>query len=213
MLTTLQSVKDWMALGTNPTVADAKLTNTIVGISAEFMRAIDRLDFSPSATYTEVRQGDGSSHILLRHWPVQSVSQVNISGVAVAPSPDGVQAGWWIDLNLDLDRRWELYIVGGQSFTDGVSVSITYSAGYDTPPADVSQAITEWVQDRYLGRTSAGVQAESGDGEKTAYEKPSIPLPVQAVIERYKRKWPSLSPRADERELKMLRAQRPAIVG
>ena len=211
-LTTLQSVKDWMSIPSTQTASDSKLTNLIEGISAEFVRAIEREDFSPASTYTEVRQGDGSFHLLLRHWPINTVSQVVISGTSVAASPDQVQQGWFIDDNVDLERRWELYLAG-LTFIDGAMVSVVYNAGYATPPADVAQAITEWVQDRYNRRTSSGISMQGGDGDKTVYEKPAIPLPVQAVIEKYRRKWPSLSRRDDDRQLKMLRAQRPAIVG
>jgi hypothetical protein len=208
-LTNLGDVKVWLGIAPAQTAADGQLATLITATSADFVRAIDRQDFCEDL-YTEVRVGDGGIRMSLRHWPIAEIQSVNISGTAVVESPDKVAAGWYIDDDLDPERRNQLWMAGGSAFMDQASVVLTYTAGYASAPADVSQAVLEWVVERYKGRPGEGInsQREAG-GEHVTYERSdAMPATTAQVVERYKREWPGLNKYREDRDYKITRINR-----
>jgi hypothetical protein len=74
----------------------------------------------------------------------------------------------------------------------------------------VAQAVIEWVALRYKGRPGTGVssQREAG-GEHVTYDREApMPPTTAAVAERYKRCWPSLNKRDDDRNYRVTRINR-----
>ena len=189
-LTTLAAVKEWQgALAQANTRGDELLQALITSTSADFLRAIGRLDLLENQ-YVENRVGDGSSRMVLRHWPVLAITSLAISGSAVA-AQTGTAPGWYLDMQLDPERRYVLYLLG-QSFTDAAAVQLTYVAGYAQVPQDIAQAVTEWVVYRYTRKAATGQkQARGVEGERVEFEDQAMPLNTQLVVERYKREWPT----------------------
>ncbi|MDR3595107.1 head-tail connector protein [Clostridium sp.] len=78
------------------------------------------------------------------------------------------------------------YVNSEQSY-----VEITYTAGYDTPPADLSLAATKLVVLEYKDsrENRLGVEQErEGDVQYTYSKKDSeMPLNISSVLDRYKR--------------------------
>jgi hypothetical protein len=207
-LTTLDDVKSWLAIGAS-NGSDSILKELITSTSADFLRAIGRTDFL-TAQYTEVREGDGNSRIATRHWPITAITTITISGTGLAPSPDRVAAGYYFEAELDPERVNNIYLAGGEVFTDLAPIAIAYTAGYTAPPDDVAQAVVDWVCDRYKGRPSTGVnsQREAG-GEHVTYEKETaMPDSTARVVTKYKREWPSLDKRTDDRDYRVTRINR-----
>lgn len=193
----LNDVKAWLTIPSGVTANDSLLSRLITAVSFEFLREIGRMDFYPAADYTETREGDGDVRMVLRHWPVNSITTLTINGAAVEESTDQIEAGYYIDTDLDPERRWELYLAGGFSFTDATPIVVTYNAGYTAVPADAAQAVIEWVAYRYktqqwIGTTSAHVQGESVQTQIAV-----MPPTVQAVINRYRRVYPGLDQKTD----------------
>jgi hypothetical protein len=204
-LTDLGDVKDWLGFSTAQTAADVRLGNLITSTSADFLRAIDRMDFMEDV-YTEARTGDGGNRLLLRHWPVTQITTLTVAATAVTASADQVAVGFYIDTDMDIERRRHLWLAGS-AFTDGASIVIGYVAGYAAPPQDVSQAVLEWVCERFKGRPGQGIasQREAG-GEHVTYERAdSMPATTAAVVERYLRTWPSTNKYRDDRNQKITR--------
>ena len=193
-LTTLIDVKNWQgAIAGNSANADGILSSLITATSADFLRAIERPDLL-TATYTEQRVGDGSCRMVLRHWPVTAVASVMIAGTAQDSSTYG------IDTSLDPERCYVLYLLGSSTFTDGAPVRVTYSAGYATTPADIAQAVIEWVVLRFNKKGMTGQKnARSNEGERTDVDQEALPPTTQRVIDLYRRKWPAYGRTADQR--------------
>lgn len=209
-LTTTAAVKAWLGITATQTGSDNVLSDLVTSTSADFLRAIDRQDFTPAAVYTEVRDGDGDTRMRLRHWPVNSITSINVSGTAIPASPDKVASGYYIDADLDPERRSEVYLAGGDTFMDGSPVVVVYEAGYAVVPEDVAQGVLEWVAARYKGRPGTGIssQREAG-GEHVTYDREApMPATTAAVAERYKRTWPSLDKRSDDRNDRVTRISR-----
>jgi hypothetical protein len=211
-LTTLAKVKSFMTITT--TGPDAVLSSLITACSDDFVRAIERTDFI-GATYTEVRQGDGGNRMPLHHWPIASVASVTVAGVTVSPSANQIADGWYINADLDPERRNQLWTAGAAVFTDNAPVVVTYDAGYLavggnlglTLPTDVEQAVIDWVADRYQSRPGTGVQSQRlAGGEHVEYDKDSpMPDSVARVVCKYKRSWPSQDRRNDDRDYRVTR--------
>jgi hypothetical protein len=170
-------------------------------VSYDFLREIRRLDFTPATDYTEVREGDGGTSMVLRHWPLNSVASVTItsphtspSTITVPESTDDVMSGYWIDMDLDPERRWEPFL-DGYVFTDLATITVAYNAGYVEVPPDAQQAAIEWTAFRYKTRQWIGQASKHmAQGESVQTPDTEIPPSVKRVIERYRRYDPLQTP-------------------
>jgi hypothetical protein len=197
----LTDVKAWLTIATNQSADDNLLSRLITAVSYDFLREIGRLDFTPAQDYTEVREGDGGDLMVLRHWPLNSVSSVTITvpnaspaTISIPESTDDVEEGYWIDMDIDPERRWELYL-DGFVFTDLATITVMYNAGYQTVPQDVEQAVIEWVAYRYKTRQWIGQTSKHmAQGETIQTPETEIPPSVKRVIERYRRCDPLQTP-------------------
>lgn len=208
-LTTLENVHAWLPIPTGTTSEDPLLTRLIAATSNDFQRATNRPDLM-QADYSEVRQGDGAAHMILYHWPINSITTLTVGGVAVSASSDRVAPGYYIDADIDPERIWELYL-NGSVFTDGAVIQIAYSAGYATVPGDIEQAVIDWVVYRYKGRPNVGTSQRRslegrGLGDTVDVEIVDAPPSTKSVIERYRRKVPSLDRRGDHDMMVLARA-------
>lgn len=213
-LTTLENLKAWLPINTTTNTDDATLSRLITASSNDFMRATKRPDLLATA-YNEVRTGDGSTHLVLYHWPIVSVDSLKIGTEDLQPSADKVAAGWFLDEDIDPERIFNLWLAGGEYFTDGLPVQISYTAGYAGPsaepgptgiplPGDIEQAVIDWCAYRYKERPNVtATQRRSVQGESAQTELLDAPPNVLKVIERYTRCFPSLDRRQDERDLRM----------
>ncbi len=189
-LTTLSTVKNLAGLPSAAGPLDTVLQELITATSADFLREIERIDLM-SAEYTEMRTGDGSPRLILRHWPITAVSSLNIAGTALPAVAGSNTSGWYLDTGTDPERSFVLYLSFGNSFTDGAQIAITYTAGYDDVPEDISLAVAEWVLFRNSKRQSTGMtEQRSVEGERTTADPNAMPPNTQRVIERYMRHWP-----------------------
>jgi hypothetical protein len=215
-LTTIATLKLWLPITSTNTNDDASISRLITAVSQDFQRATGRPDLL-MADHTEVHQGDGSSRMIAYHWPVISIATLTVGGSAIAASSDKIGNGWYIDEDIDPERIWNVYL-NGYTFVDGLAVALDYTAGYVQPgqtvesgqialPGDIEQAVIDWCTFRYKQRPNvSATQRRSTEGEST--ESPILDAPpnVLQVIERYKRCFPSIDRRADEREERMQRS-------
>jgi len=188
----LEDVKAWISVPDSVSANDDMLARLITATSYDFLREINRPDFFPAQDYTETREGDGGDSIVLRHWPLNSVEDVRINDVSLPRDPT-----YYIDLDLDPERRWELYLSSPTNpvFPDGSKVGIDYNAGYETVPGDVEQAVIDWVAYRFRARQWIG-QTEQAQYQNLTTRTPEIEIPmsVKRVIERYRRFDPLQTP-------------------
>lgn len=219
-LTTLATAKLWLPISSTNTADDTTLSRLITATSIDFMRATNRPDLLQN-DYTEVHQGDGGTRMITFHWPIVAVVHVSVAGSAVSESTDKILPGWYYDADIDPERVWNLYL-NGFVFTDGAAVEIDYTAGYVQPggtptggeimlPEDIEQAILDWMSYRYKMRPNIGVNARrSNEGESAETLLVDAPPNVLEVINRYKRCFPSVDRREEERAERMTRpAARP----
>ena len=200
-LTTLAAVKLWLSIPTATTSADDTLSSLISACSGDFLRATQRPDLL-TATYTEVRQGDGSNRMILYHWPVSAISTLTVAGLSITESSDKIAAGWYLDEDIDPERVFNVYL-NAYTFTDGAMVAIEYTTGYATAPPDIAQAVIDWVAYRYKQVPNQGVtQRRLAEGESVQQQQVDAPETTKACIERYRRRIPSISRRFDAEQMR-----------
>lgn len=167
-LTSLSNVKDWLGIPSDKTSDDALLTLMIGRASSTILNELGRPNIL-SQSYTEVRDGLGMTRMVLRNWPLRSVSSVTVDGTAIAaqtsvPLGAGYMFQAWNGL---VPGRAAWIDLVGYAFTVGRSnVQIVYTAGYDTVPEAIESACIELIALRYKERQRIG-QTSVSTGQQT----------------------------------------------
>lgn len=94
-LTSFVAVSQYLGLtGAAATASEALITSLATSVSRAIYSALNRTSLLPTA-YSEIFDGDYSSWIVLKNWPVTAVSAVMIDTTAIAASPPLVANGAW----------------------------------------------------------------------------------------------------------------------
>lgn len=140
-------------------------------------------------SYTEARNGTGTSSIVLRESPVTAVSSVYIGTHSVQAGAPGGGVGYLLDDGI-------LYLLSGSPFPRGIqNVVVSYTAGYtnlanpasSTIPMDLRQAIVEAVSVTFKRRQNLGVSSKSIAGESISYILAQWPASSKAVLGYYQK--------------------------
>jgi hypothetical protein len=133
-LTTLADVKSW--LGRTDTNSDALIAALITRASRAICSYLQRPLLLPHSV-TEVQDGTGGNILVLKEWPVFSVSSVVVDGITI---PQAMQQtpGWVLDAwNGVPPGRMQALRLRGYSFGSALpgarnvaTVQVTYQAGY-----------------------------------------------------------------------------------
>jgi len=135
-----------------------------------------------SASYIEPRNGVGGDRLPFRQYPVTNVASVTIDGQTIPASASPHGFGYVFDDDM-------LYLRGGL-FPRGVqNVVIAYTAGFDTVPADLSQATVEIVATKYKRRTDLHVSGKTLNGEVISYTMADVPASCKTVLANYQRRY------------------------
>lgn len=192
----LADLKSWLSI--TATTDDALLSSLISNVSIEILQHIGRSAIV-SATYTETRDGTGTSTMTAKFFPITAVSSLKIDTTQVQPSPDGVQPGFvFDDYTLKLVGVPPYLNAGGASvqlqsapfiFRAGkMNIVFSYTAGYAAVPLDLSQAAKEICAMRYLGRKRIGIKSTtSKTGESNSFDTARWTESAMYVIQTYKR--------------------------
>jgi hypothetical protein len=130
-LTTLTDVKSW--LGRTDTNSDALIAALITRASRSICSYLQRPLLLPHSV-TEVQDGTGGNILVLKEWPVLSVSSVSVDGITI-PQAAQQSPGWILDAwNSVPPGRMQALRLRGYSFGSAArnvaTVQVTYQAGY-----------------------------------------------------------------------------------
>lgn len=134
-LTTTATVKTYA--GISGSGADAQIDVIVSAVDRSMKEYLGRQIESASVT-AEIHDGNGlDDSLILLEWPVTSVSSVSIDGAALAAS----------DHEIDGANGILHYKPGGTGFAPWPkgrrNISVTYTAGYASVPADLALAATK----------------------------------------------------------------------
>lgn len=180
-LTTLANAKAWLNVTT--TTDDALLTR-LVSASSQFVQTYLRRQIA-TASYTDVRNGNDQTEMVLANWPVVSVSSVTVSGLVVQPAPSMV-AGQSPSVGYLFDDQ-SVYLYGFQFYRGAQNVQIAYSAGYSSTPLDIEQAVIELIALKYADRNHMGQSSKSISGEVVSYFMGDMPNGVKSLLANYRK--------------------------
>lgn len=170
-LTTLAAVRDWLDIPEEQVVSDASLVRLIDAASQFILNYLSRDSFG-AVQYTQNFRGNGRMTVLLRNWPILSVSSVGILGTLISPSVLGIAglpgSGYTIGDPRLGPQSIDLY---GYGFYYNAPCQIIYKAGYETTDTSILVApetpgdtihytpmsTGQWIND--LGVTLDGVAA------------------------------------------------------
>jgi hypothetical protein len=180
-LTTLANVKEYLSI-TN-TTSDSLLSRLITACSTYAATYCSRT--FQLTTYNESRNGLGGTTLTMKNQPITGVSAVSVNGVNIVPRPPlgpGSATGYGFGYTFDRTR----VMLSGTCFYQGQqNVAITYAAGYATTPADLEQAIIDWVGDEFKYKDRIGKASEGIEGQTIAFISKGIPPRVQSVLNIY----------------------------
>jgi uncharacterized phiE125 gp8 family phage protein len=179
-LTTLADVKAYLKI-TNTT--DDAVLNRLITAASTFMRSWLNRDITQQ-TYTETRDGRGSTKLAMKNYPVTAVSSLAIDGLTIPQSTTVTTPGWCLD-----DSGILIQLRGGvYFFSKGMqNVTVTYTAGFATVPYDIAQCCIEMVAYRYKESDRIGVSAKTLAGEVISYSQRDVPPASLTIMTQYKR--------------------------
>ena len=181
-LTTLAAFKSWGEITIS--ADDAVLSAAITSMSAAITNYINRNIIE--ATYSDVLNGMGGDALITRQTPVTAVSSLVIDGRTIPASPMPALSGYRVSPHA-------IYLVGGSVFTRGVqNVAVAYTAGYPVVPADIVQALNEWLNVVYKERDRVGYLSKSLAGETVSFDAKAMPSRVTTYLESWVRRVPIL---------------------
>ncbi len=168
---------------------DEALIATLVTETSQFIKSYTGSNIL-SANYTEMRDGLGYDvaypSYVLRQVPITAVSLVTVDGVVVpaapAPGPSSpIRTGYVFSTT-------RLVIFGYWVPRRPLCVTIQYTAGFATVPADLDLACVKLVAEEYRRRTRIGVASEavSGVGSRT-YTNADMDTNTKDTLGRYTR--------------------------
>ena len=133
-LVQLADLKSWLDIQSSD--EDALLGRLITQVSRAVLTHIDRPMVLP-ASYVETRDGDGTSALVLREWPVAQVTSCAVNGSAIASAaalaPGGALASGFVlePPQVAPPGTMQKLALRGMCFLPGVqNVAIAYRAGY-----------------------------------------------------------------------------------
>lgn len=173
--TTVAAVEAALGIASS-TATDALIATMITNASA----AVDNYcqHSLMLADRTEIRNGNNGPAMLLREYPDKSITSLYIDGKLI-------DSAYYTLYNRTI-------VLTGRVFTRGVcNVTINYSAGYSTIPADVAQAVIDTVSSWYNRRKTAGVSSKSLAGETISWASggggtSDLPDSAKGVLKNYR---------------------------
>lgn len=132
----LADVKAW--LGRTDTNSDAVLTALVARASRQILSYLQRSAILPR-TVTEIRDGTAGRFLMLRQWPVLSVTSLVVAGQTIPPIPPGgafIRPGWVLEPwdGTPPGRAQEIVLCGYYFGYPGAgktqNTQVVYRAGY-----------------------------------------------------------------------------------
>lgn len=165
-LTTLTAVKSWLGL-TNDT-SDELLSRLISSASRFVLNHLGRHSLRVQEV-TEIYDGYGQNFMLVRQWPVVSVSEIQYSGISLTTEATGNprSSGFLLEPARGEIGGQQRVTLFGYCFPRGrAGIALTYRFGYliadeaQTVPADTAYTITTdrlWLADSGVKYASSDV--------------------------------------------------------
>ena len=135
-----------------------------------------------SATYTEYFDGDGQREILMKNYPVTTLTSFEENtGTIQTPVWTAVDSSTY-KLSPNIAKLFLTFYKsrGFQNF------KVVYVAWYATIPGDIKLATLKLASGYYNRRTSDGIKSEGVAGDNIVYDTTEIPSDVFIILNNYR---------------------------
>lgn len=194
-LVTLAQAEAWLSVTSDP----LGIIGALISSCSTQIQNFVSYQFA-QATYTRTFNGLGGRTILLPDRPVIAVTAVTVDGISIPQAVVATTPGFLNDAKfcyITNGGRWSNGQFSADQFMRGVqNVTITYSAGYATIPADIQQACLFWIAQNYsmIGENPSVKRLRAGDTEidfqlTTVVGKSTILVPpiIASILQPYQR--------------------------
>lgn len=185
-LFSLDVVKTWLGVTLTDTSKDGIIAQIADGVSQRIESACHRPFVTRS--FTETYNGDGTTQLLLRHWPV-----VAVSSFTMKDTQDGTPVAYVNGTDYDLDRAIGALRLRSIALWRGFqNIAVTYTAGWGAQdaaslPQDVYQAGLDYVKAVYSEWDAGAIAASSVSiGPNAMVIKPGLPYGIKGVLDQWK---------------------------
>lgn len=182
-LTTTVKVKRALGIPSSVTIHDEFL-DTLVDVADQEVLAFTGLAALTLSTSTDEAHDIGDSatrEVVLRNFPVTSVSAVKVGGSTLSTS------SWYVDSNTGVVRLQD----GAGYFPPGTQeVEVSYSYGFSTIPADLSHAATLVAVAHFNRSRHAGLTGEGMGSYRYTMDSQAFPRSAASILSRYRRIFP-----------------------
>lgn len=203
-LVLLDDVKSYLNIDANNTNNDLLLQLLISSFTTFVLNRTSMSSFSQPQTYTEIYDGNNNMRLMLRNYPILSLTSVLV-GAYTVPLSTGVNVpGIYIDgIKRSIAFRnapffWPNYSVISAtlfpySFVKGQgNIQVQYTAGYTQVPYDLQDAAMRAVaiyykRRNYLDLDSNTLSAGAGVSGTVRYRSWDLPPEINKVISFYSR--------------------------
>jgi hypothetical protein len=156
---------------------DVLLTRMISAVGAYIENVLNRT--ITAASYTETLDSNGKQKLMLKNYPVNSITSLVISDVTIPAFSSSTGTGYAYDSN-------GMLRVYGYAFTLGCqNVVVTYNAGYATVPYDLEQVVISVLSRRYRERDRIGHQSKSIGGETVTFILKDFSAEERTILNAY----------------------------
>lgn len=184
-LTTRQDLKDWLSI--TDTGFDSQFDALITAMSLFMARYCNR-DFVQQAN-TEVRDGNGRSRMLLKQYPVASVTSVTVDGIAIPARTVPTGSGF---VAPDPGDNAGMLMLYGYCFAKGFqNVTVVYTAGLFANTAaatatEIGWACRELCAWHWKRRQRPDEMSRSlGGAEVASFSPKDMPPEVATTLSQY----------------------------
>jgi len=182
-LTSTARCKRVLGIPAGVTLHDA-LLDDLVDVGEQMVLAYCGMAALTATSVTEMYdiEAAGTSELRLRGFPVSSVQAVVASGATLQATQ------WYVDTRPGIVRLSPLgyfFPVGRQQ------VSVTYTFGYASPPADLQHAATLVAVAEFNRARHAGLSSEGMTGYRYSVDDSALPPAALAILARYVRAFPT----------------------
>lgn len=183
-LTTTSMAKTYLKILPLSDTSQDALVELLINASSTYLQAeCDRSFVAQSVT--EKRHGRSSNLILLKEWPVNTITELRIDSAAIFTDPATL-----IDPTAyQIADDGNSVLLLAQKFPKGYNnVRVIYNAGYAAIPSDLEHACLWLCTWYYRMRESQDIGRKSrSKGDETTEMLQSAPQEVRDCIRRYKR--------------------------
>lgn len=171
-LTTLANVKAYLKIDQSQTSDDATLLSLIAACSEAIENHCER-KFGQQTFTNEEYNGTGSKYILLRQFPIKSITSVSVDGVLIESNEYKVNK-----LNGTLIRVSSIWPKGD------INVTVTYESGFLEIPAPVELACKHYVKSFFQSDVASFSTTFS---EGFVFRADALPAQVKSLVAPYKK--------------------------